>query len=65
MTTDGPIEDLSESEVHCKLCGCPESLHNILSGKCTGGRCMCPGLITDDEDYEDFMEWRRSHRTAK
>ncbi len=46
---------------------CPEFLHNIFSGKCTGGHCMCPGLITDDEDYkdfEDFLERRRSHRSA-
>jgi hypothetical protein len=60
MTTDGPIDDLSESEAHCKVCGCLESLHNVFSGKCTGGQCMCPGLITDDEDYLDFLAWRRS-----
>ena len=60
MTTDRPIDDPSTSEVDCKVCGCPESLHNVFSGMCSGGRCMCPGLITDEEEYEEFIEWQRT-----
>lgn len=55
MTMDGPTDHLSKSKVHCRVCGCPKSLHNVFSGKCTGGHCMCPGLVTNDED-EDLDE---------
>ena len=55
MTMDGPTDHLSKNGVHCRVYGCPKSLHNVFSGKCTGGHCMCPGLVTNDEN-EDLDE---------
>jgi hypothetical protein len=48
---------------HCRTCGCPKSLHSFTC--CSGGRCMCPGLVLSDDDYDELERLEEADETNK
>ena len=47
-------EETGRNDLRCLCCGCPKSLHSWTA--CSGGRCMCPGLVLDPDEELEAME---------